>query len=257
MFGAIAGDVIGSIYEHTRIKTTQFPLFQKFSCFTDDTVMTIAVADAILNQTEYAASMKSFGRKYPKAGYGRAFMEWILDLESKPYNSWGNGSAMRVSPIGFAFATEEAVLSEARKSAEVSHNHPEGVKGAQAVALAIFLSRRGESKENIRKEISDRFGYHLKRSITEIRPDYRFDVSCQGSVPEAITAFLDSDDYEDAIRKAISLGGDSDTIACIAGGISQAFYKEIPAEIVAEVRKRLPLEFLERIDRCSKKYMGI
>jgi len=257
MLGAIAGDVIGSAYEHSRMKTMNIPLFQTHSRFTDDTVMTVAVADAILRSTDYAESMKSFGRRYPNAGYGRDFMKWLFSPESRPYNSWGNGSAMRVSPIGFAFATEEAVLSEARKSAEVSHNHPEGVKGAQAVALAIFLSRRGESKENIRKEISDRFGYHLKRSITEIRPDYRFDVSCQGSVPEAITAFLDSDDYEDAIRKAISLGGDSDTIACIAGGISQAFYKEIPAEIVAEVRKRLPLEFLERIDKFNKKNMDI
>jgi len=255
MLGAIAGDVIGSVYEHRSIKTTDFQLFQRYSRFTDDTVLTIAIADAILHQTDYAKSLKSFGRNYPDAGYGGAFIDWIFESESKPYNSWGNGSAMRVSPVGFAFSTVETVLSEAQKSAEVSHNHIEGIKGAQATALAIFFSRTGESKENIRKEMSERFGYNLKRTIDEIRPHYRFDVSCQGSVPEAIIAFLDSDDYEDAIRKAISLGGDSDTLACIAGGIAQAFYKEIPLEIIAEARKRLPQDFLEIIDTFNTKYM--
>ena len=255
MLGAIAGDVIGSAYEHSRMKTMNIPLFQTHSRFTDDTVMTVAVADAILRSTDYADSMKSFGRRYPDAGYGRDFMKWLFSPESKPYNSWGNGSAMRVSPIGFAFPTVEAVLAEARKSAEVSHNHPEGIKGAQAAALAVFLARGGKSKEDIRKEIGERFGYNLKRTVEDIRPAYRFDVSCQGSVPEAILSFLDSEDYEDAIRKAISLGGDSDTIACIAGGISQAFYKVISREIVGEVRKRLPTEFLEIIDRFDRTFM--
>jgi len=253
--GAIAGDVIGSVYEHSRIKTVNIPLFQNHSCFTDDTVMTLAIADAILNSTDYGESLKSFGRRYPKAGYGRDFMQWIFAYESIPYNSWGNGSAMRVSPIGVAFPSVEAVLDEARKSAAVSHNHPEGIKGAQAVALAVFFARTGKSKANIRQEISERFDYNLNRTVDDIRPDYRFDVSCQGSVPEAIITFLDSNDYEDAIRKAISLGGDSDTIACIAGGISQAFYQEIPTEIVKEVRKRLPQEFLEIIDRFDRKFM--
>ncbi|ABC78316.1 ADP-ribosylglycohydrolase family protein [Syntrophus aciditrophicus] len=254
MFGAIAGDVIGSVYELTRIKTMNFQLFQKHSRYTDDTVMTLAIAHAILHEKNYAGSMKSFGRRYPNAGYGPAFFEWIFAPESRPYHSWGNGSAMRVSPIGYAFSTRETVLSEARKSAEVSHNHPEGIKGAQAVALAVFLARTGAGKKDIRKEIHDRFEYNLNRTIDDIRPDYRFDVSCQGSVPEGILAFLDSEDYEDAIRKAVSLGGDSDTLACIAGGIAQAFYKEIPAEIVKEVRKRLPQEFLEIIDTFNKKY---
>lgn len=254
MVGAIAGDVIGSVYEHHHIKTTDFPLFHKYSRFTDDTVLTIAIADAILNQTDYAKSLKNFGRKYPDAGYGSAFLTWIFEPESQPYNSWGNGSAMRVSPIGFAFSTIETVLSEAKKSAEVSHNHPEGIKGAQAAACAIFLARTGESKENIRQKISERFGYNLKRTIDDIRPLYNFDASCQGSVPEAIIAFLDSDSYEDAVRKAVSLGGDSDTLACIAGGISQAFYKKIPTEIIMEIRKRLPQEFLEIIDRFNAKY---
>lgn len=254
MVGAIAGDVIGSVYEHHHIKTTDFPLFHKYSRFTDDTVLTIAIADAILNQTDYAKSLKIFGRKYPDAGYGSAFLTWIFEPESQPYNSWGNGSAMRVSPIGFAFSTIETVLSEAKKSAEVSHNHPEGIKGAQAAACAIFLARTGESKENIRQKISERFGYNLKRTIDDIRPLYNFDASCQGSVPEAIIAFLDSDSYEDAVRKAVSLGGDSDTLACIAGGISQAFYKKIPTEIIMEIRKRLPQEFLEIIDMFNAKY---
>lgn len=255
MFGAIAGDVIGSVYEHRRIKTTDFPLFHEYSRFTDDTVLTIAIAEAILHRRDYAAALKSLGRQYPDAGYGGAFLEWISAPESRPYNSWGNGAAMRVSPIGFAFSTLETVLAEAQKSAEVSHNHPEGIKGAQATALAIFLARTGESKAQIRKEISERFGYDLTRTIAEIRPHYRFDVSCQGSVPEAIIAFLEADHYEDAVRKAISLGGDSDTLACIAGGIAHAFYQEISPKIVTEVRKRLPHEFLEIIDTFTLTYM--
>jgi len=254
MFGAIAGDVIGSVYEHTRIKTTNFPLFQRHSCFTDDTVMTVAIADAILNQTDYAGSLKSFGRKYPKAGYGRAFFQWIFAPESKPYNSWGNGSAMRVSPIGFAFDDECKVLLESQRSAEVSHNHPEGIKGAQATALAVFLARQGESKKIIREKIERRFGYNLKRSVDEIRPTYRFDISCQGSVPEAIISFLDSVDYEDAVRKAISLGGDSDTLACIAGGMAQAFYRTIPLDITTRVREILPEDLLSVVDKFNQKY---
>ncbi len=254
MFGAIAGDVIGSVYEHRIIKTEDFPLFQKNTCFTDDTVLTIAIAEAILKQVDYAESLKEYGRKYPDAGYGGTFFRWIFESESTPYNSWGNGSAMRVSPVGFAFSTVKNVLSEAEKTAAVSHDHPEGIKGAQAVALAVFLARTGADKDYIRKEIGRRFDYDLKRTIDEIRPYYSFDVSCQGSVPEAIIAFLDSDCYEGAIRKAISLGGDSDTLACIAGGISQAFYKKIPLEIVVEVRRRLPQKFLDIIDLFDEKY---
>jgi ADP-ribosylglycohydrolase len=169
--------------------------------------------------------------------------------ESKPYNSWGNGSAMRVSPVGFAFDTVDEVLREAIKTAEVSHNHSEGIKGAQATALAIFLARSEATKAEIRKEISTRFHYDLNRSINEIRPTYKFDISCQGTIPQAIVAFLDSEDFEDTIRKAVSLGGDSDTLACIAGGIAQAFYKEVPQEIVVEVKQRIPEEFLDVIAR--------
>ena len=254
MLGAIAGDVIGSVYEAHPIKYTDFPLFGRCSRFTDDTVLTVAAAYAILEECDYATAFKTFGRKYPGAGYGASFYQWISSSEGRPYNSWGNGSAMRVSPIGFAFDSIEAVLEEATRSAAVTHNHPEGIKGAQATALSIFLARRGEDKDIIRSEIERRFAYDLGRSVDNIRPEYRFDVSSQGSVPESIIAFLESEDFEDAIRKAISLGGDSDTMACIAGGIAQAFYREIPESIVANVRERLPDEFLEIIDTFADAY---
>lgn len=254
MFGAIAGDVIGSVYEGYPIKTVDFPLFQKFSCFTDDTVLTVATAFAILKKMDYASAYKNFGRRYPDAGYGGAFFSWIFQKKSTPYNSWGNGSAMRVSPVGFAFDTIDQVLYEAKCSAQVSHNHPEGIKGAQATALAVFLARKQESRSTIRKKIAQRFQYDLTRTVESIRPYYRFDVSCQGSVPEAIIAFLESNDYESAIRNAISLGGDSDTLACIAGAIAYAFYRKIPDYIKRGVRERLPEEFLEIIDSFEKTY---
>ena len=254
MIGAIAGDIIGSVFEHHAIKSTQFPLFSRYSGFTDDTVLTVAIADSILKKVDYATSLKTFGQKYPYAGYGSSFFRWIFSSDSRPYNSWGNGSAMRVSPVGFAFDSMEDVLSEAKKSAEVTHNHPEGIKGAQATALAVFTARSGQSKATIKQGISDRFGYNLDRALDDIRPHYSFDISCQGSVPEAIIAFLEGKDFEDAIRKAISLGGDSDTQACIAGGIAQAYYQNIPSKIVSDVRKRLPEEFLLIIDEFSEKY---
>jgi len=254
MLGAIAGDVIGSIYEGRPLKREDFPLFHRRSTFTDDTVLTVAVAHAILEDGDYASSLKLFGRRYPNAGYGGFFLHWLFAAQSEPYNSWGNGSAMRVSPIGFAFDSPEEVLSEAKKSAEVTHNHPEGIKGAEATALAILLARVGASKAEIRREIAEFFSYDLDRRLEKIRPTYRFDVSCQGSVPESIIAFLESEDFTDAIRKAISLGGDSDTMACIAGGIAQAFYKEIPEEITSEVRSRLPQEFLSIVDRFESTY---
>jgi ADP-ribosylglycohydrolase len=254
MLGAIAGDVIGSVYEQHPIKTINFPLFQQHSRFTDDTVLTMAIAYSILEGVDYATALKSFGRKYPHAGYGGAFIDWIFETDSRPYNSWGNGSAMRVSPVGFAFNDTEQVLLEAKRSAEVSHNHPEGIKGAQATALAVFLARNGENKNTIKNEISRRFSYNLDRTVDTIRPVYSFDVSCQGTVPEAIISFIDSENYEDAVRKAISLGGDSDTLACITGGIAQAFYREISADIINEVRSRLPEEFLRIIDKFNQTY---
>lgn len=254
MLGAIAGDIIGSVYEAAPIKRTDFPLFTHYSHFTDDTVMTVAVAAAILSNEDYATSLRAFGRCYPDAGYGGRFFSWLFDDTAGPYNSWGNGAAMRVSPVGFAFNSEEAVLREAQLSAEVSHNHPEGIKGAQATALAIFLARSGESKEVIRHRLSSRFGYDLERTLYSIRPSYQFDVSSQGSVPEAIIAFLESQDFEDAIRKAVSLGGDSDTQACIAGAIAQAFYRYIPERIIASVRASLPETLLSVIDDFNTAY---
>ena len=254
MIGAIAGDIIGSVYEQCPIKTTSFPLFSAASQFTDDTVLTLAVANSILNRVDYATSLKDFARRYPGAGYGMSFYQWMQSASFEPYRSWGNGSAMRVSPIGFAFNSTEAVLNEAEKSAAVTHNHPEGIKGAQATALAIYRARQGAGKAQIQHEVSDRFGYHLDRSLDDIRATYFFDVSCQGSVPESIISFLESHDFEGAIRNAISLGGDADTMGSIAGGIAQAFYAKISTTIITEVYQRLPEEFLEIIDKFNDQF---
>jgi ADP-ribosylglycohydrolase len=254
MLGAIAGDIIGSVYEGTPIKTTDFLLFQNSSTFTDDTVLTIAVADSILSGTKYEEKLKEYFRKYPERGFGGMFSRWAMSERTKPYNSWGNGSAMRVSPVGFAFDTMKRVLEEAEKSAEVTHNHPEGIKGAQATAAAVFLARNGATKKDIKDSVENTFNYDLSESIDSVRKWYRFDVSCQGTVPYAIRSFLDSEDFEDAIRKAVSLGGDSDTLACITGGISEAYYKKIPNEIKKEVIKRLPEEFRVIIEKFYNTY---
>lgn len=248
MIGAIAGDMIGSIYEHRPHKGMDFALFSPSSRFTDDTVMSLAVARALLGQGDYGAQMKVLGRKYPQAGYGGNFIKWLFEDEIKPYQSWGNGSAMRVSPIGHFFETESEILQAARESAEVSHNHPEGVKGAQAVALGIFLARQGASKTDLRDRITADFGYDLDRQVEQIRPKYGFDVSCQGSVPEAIIAFLDSSDFESAVRLAVSLGGDADTQACIAGALAEAYYGGVPQGIAGEVKARLPGDLLEILE---------
>jgi ADP-ribosylglycohydrolase len=254
VIGAIAGDVIGSVHEGAGTKTTSFPLFQSGSRFTDDTVLTVATAHAILTGTSYQEAYRTFGRRHPDAGYGGMFIQWLMSPEPRPYNSRGNGSAMRVVPIGLAFSTVDEVLREAQRSAAVTHDHPEGIRGAQAVALAVLLARSGESKEKIRQEIAARFGYDLDRRVEDIRADYGFDVSCQGSVPEAIIAFLDSRDVEDAIRLAISLGGDADTQATIAGGIAHAWDGDIPTSMVGPVRDRLPAEFLRIVDRFQQEY---
>ncbi|MCX7982353.1 MAG: ADP-ribosylglycohydrolase family protein [Syntrophales bacterium] len=251
MIGAIAGDMIGSVYEHAPIKDEDFILFHPQCRFTDDTVMTLAVAYALLTGTDYATAMKKLGRKYPRAGYGRDFYRWIFEPDVRPYFSFGNGAAMRVSPIGWYFDTQDQILEEAKKSAEVSHNHPEGIKGAQALAYAIFLARRGVEKETIRREISSRFGYNLSRTVSEIRPHYQFDVSCQGSVPEAIICALEADNYETSIRKAVSLGGDSDTLACMAGALAEALYGPVPTEIEEEVKRRLPSDLMDILHRFT------
>ncbi len=236
MLGAIAGDMIGSVYEFNNRKTKDFPLFSDRCFFTDDSVLTVAVADTILQQDQaYAKRFKEYYRRYPNAGYGARFRNWCVSSSLEPYNSWGNGSAMRVSPVGFAFADLDTVLAEAARSAAVTHNHLEGVKGAQATAASIFLARTGQSKAEIKAYVETTFGYDLSRSLDEIRPVYEFNESCQETVPEAIIAFLESTDFEDAIRNAISLGGDSDTLACITGGIAEAFYNGVPNAIAAKV----------------------
>lgn len=254
MIGAIAGDIIGSVYERHPVKAKDFPLFQPRCRFTDDTVLTVAVADAILSGRPYIDAIREMGRRYPDAGYGRTFFRWLFADDPRPCNSWGNGSAMRVSPVGFAFSSEEEVLRQAALTAEISHNHPEGIQGARATALAVFLARTGTGKEMIRARIAEAFGYDMNRTVDDIRPAYSFDVSCQGSVPEAIIAFLDSNSYEDAIRNAISLGGDSDTQACIAGGIAEAFYGGVPEPIREKVKGSLPPELWRVTEAFSRKF---
>lgn len=254
MTGAIIGDIIGSRFEKDNIKSKAFDLFTKKSRYTDDTVLTIAIADCVLNSREYEKTVKKYGRAYPFAGYGGTFKKWLAGIISGPYNSWGNGSAMRVSPIGFAFEDEETVLKEARKSAKITHNHNEGIKGAQAIAMSIFLARKGKSKPEIKAYIERTFGYNLTRTIDEIRPTYEFDVSCQGSVPESIIAFLESTNFEDAIRTAISIGGDSDTIASMTGAISEAYYQSIPDELTEKINEYLPKGFREIIERFKIAY---
>lgn len=254
MLGAIAGDVVGSVFEMMPIKRTDFVLFHLLSTYTDDTVLTVAVADAIVQGRDYGKSIKSFARRHPMRGYGPRFLMWMASPSMKPYNSWGNGSAMRVSPVGFAFDEEDKVLEEAGKSAECTHNHAEGIKGAQATALAILMGRTGRTKAEIKERIETQFGYDLDRTLDEIRPTYKTDLSCQGSVPESIISFLESSDFESAIRNAVSLGGDTDTMACIAGGMAQAFYGKIPEEIVKQTRRRLPKGFLEIVDEFNERF---
>jgi len=254
IIGAIAGDIIGSVYEWNNVKTIDFDIFQSKSTFTDDSVLTLATMDAILNKKNYAESYQLFGRNYPHRGYGGHFHSWIYSESPEPYNSWGNGSAMRVSPVGWYGNTIEEIMTEAQKSAEVTHNHPEGIKGAQSTAAAIYMARTGKDKDVIKKYIMDTFHYDLERKIEDIRPNYEFDVSCQGSVPEAIIAFLESTDFENAIRLAISIGGDSDTISCITGGIAEAYYQTVPDYIVENILKILPKELIKIIEEFSQKY---
>jgi ADP-ribosylglycohydrolase len=214
----------------------------------------IRFADAILSGQPYVDSVRRIGRRYPGAGYGGSFIRWLHSPDTRPYNSWGNGSAMRVSPVGFAFSTEKEVLHHAKMTAEITHNHPEGIKGAQAAALAVFLARTGCDKESIRSRIKTVFGYDMDRTVDEIRPRYSFDVSCQGTVPEAIIAFLNSDSYEDAVRNAISLGGDSDTLACITGGIAEAFYGSVPQSIQTKVKEILTPDLWTVTETFCSKY---
>lgn len=263
MYGAILGDIIGSPYEFDRSgKTKDFPLFSPESRFTDDTVMTIAVADAFLAATpedsgevirkHLIRSMQHFGQAYPRIGYGTRFSQWLFAQNPQPMGSWGNGSAMRVSSAGWLFDDLSAVLNMAALSAAVSHDHPEGIKGAQATAAAIFLARTGKSKTEIRTFIEECFGYDLSRNCDEIRPAYHHVASCQETVPEAITAFLEGHDFEDVIRTAVSLGGDCDTLTCIAGSMAEAFYG-VPEELQKICRAYLPDDLLAVLHRFDRK----
>lgn len=279
MIGAVIGDTVGSVYEFNNIKTTEFPLFDSESNFTDDSVMTFAVADWLLRDNNHTPkklidTFVWFANQYPcpMGGYGGSFHNWLLNPKTvyedvmmedgstktfmrdvrEPYNSWGNGSAMRTSAVGWMFDTLKETERVAEIQAAVTHNHPEGIKGAQATSAAIFMARNGKTKDEIKRYIETRFGYDLSRSCDEIRPWYTFNESCQGTVPQAITAFLESTDFESCIRLGVSLGGDSDTLACIAGGIAEAFYKDIPKWIVDEVWRRLPYAFKGILDRLHK-----
>ena len=254
MYGAILGDMIGAPYEFDRGgKTKDFPLFCGRSQFTDDSVMTIAVAEALLDcrfradddiRAGLVDSMRKWGRKYPDAGYGGRFLHWLGTKDPKPYGSCGNGSAMRVAAAGWLFETLDKTLEMAKVTAEVTHNHPEGIKGAQATAAAIFLARTGHSKAEIKACVERKFGYDLSRTCDEIRPDYRHVESCQETVPQAITAFLESRDFEDALRTAVSLGGDSDTLAAITGSIAEAFYG-VPENLKQQALRSLPTDLTE------------
>lgn len=258
MLGAIAGDIIGSVYEGQSIKTKDFPLFGRQNRFTDDTVLTVAVADVVLRTEQLPPSnqyIKQFHRYYniyQYAGYGRNFSNWAKSQSLQPYNSFGNGAAMRVSPIGFAFNDLETVMIAAQHSAEVTHNHPEGIKGAQANAAAIFLARTGYQATEIKSYIQKTFGYNLELTLDQIRPTYQYDATCPGSVPQAIIAFLESTNFEDAIRNAISIGGDSDTIACITGGIAQAYYGGVPTAIAEHTLSHLD----DHLRNITEEFMG-
>ena len=252
MMGAICGDVIGSSYEFRPNKRYDFPLFTRKSTYTDDTVMTCAIADWLITDIAPEEKMQDWGREHFDAGYGPMFRRWIQADFPRPYNSFGNGSAMRVSPVGWFATSLDECLRLSKESAEVTHNHPEGIKGAQATASAIYLARTGKTKEEIKTYITETFGYNLERKYADIKPDYKFDVTCQGSVPESIICFLESTDYESAIRLAVSMGGDADTMGAITGGIAAAFYKEIPDNIAGKCLDLLPDDIFEIVEKFSE-----
>lgn len=273
MLGAITGDIVGSVFEsgqHRKLAQTHFLLFQPFCHYTDDTVMTVAIAEAIMQYQDAfptkvdrnilkgfcKEAMVKWGRKYPHAGYGGHFHKWLKERDPQPYYSLGNGSAMRVSPVAFLYDSVDDVLAAAIATALPSHNHPLGIKGARAIAYCIWAAKNKVPKETIREEVQKRFGYQLDFTLEQIRPVYKVDVTCEGSVPQAITAYLESESYEDCIRKAISIGGDTDTIACMAGGIAEAEY-DLPLGIVNETMDRLPLEMRFLLDQMYNRKYGL
>ena len=261
MIGAILGDIVGAPYEFDNCKSKNFSLFDPHTLYTDDTVMTVAVADALLEWNGKSRegfkeilidAIHKWGKRFPQAGYGGRFLSWVLGDSRLPYGSYGNGSAMRVSPVAWYADTLEDTLALARASAEVSHDHPEGVKGAVAVAGAIFLARTGESKESIRAFLSQY--YELDFTLDDIREDYAFDETCQGSVPEALTAFLEGESFEDVIRTAVSVGGDSDTIAAIAGSIAEAYYG-IPNDLAETALSYLEFPLLTVVKDFTQQFV--
>ena len=255
MLGAIAGDIIGSAHEAAGTKTTEFLLFDEYARFTDDTVLTVAVAESLLTGADLVDKLHEYFDRYPQAGYGGSFIGWALRREREPYGSWGNGSAMRVSPVAYAYEALEEVLCHAERTAAVTHNHPEGIKGAQATAAAVFLARMGADKEDIKQFAQDRFGYDLSKPLKAIRPSSLFDVSYQGSVPESLVAFLEAADFEEAVRNAISLGGDADTMACIAGAVAEAYFG-IPEEIERQALSYLNQELRQVVDEFRSRFGG-
>jgi ADP-ribosylglycohydrolase len=240
MIGALAGDIIGSPFERRdrRIKTKDFPLFSAKSRLTDDSILTIAVAESVLKSVDYGKIFQRYAKRFPKAGYGSMFIEWSKSKSPEPYKSWGNGSAMRVSPIAWAFNNLETVLDEAKKSSVVTHDHPEAVTGAQATAAAVFFARKGIPKPVILSRLERMFGYDLQFTLDEIRSSYEFTASCSGTVPPAIRCFLEGESFEDTVRNAVSLGGDSDTLASIAGSIADAYYG-VPSDIIEETSRKV------------------
>lgn len=257
MLGAITGDIIGSVYEFDSLKPEyDFPLFTEESFFTDDTVLTVALADSLLSGIDYKTKLLEHYEHYPNCSYGLRFHVWANSRSPQPYDSWGNGSAMRVSPVGWAYKDLGTVLQKAKESAEVTHNHPEGIKGAQATAVAIFLARTNHPKDEIKEFVEKNFEYNLDLDLEDLRKNYRFNESCQDTVPQAIYTFLVSDNFEDSIRKAIYIGGDSDTLAAINGSIAEAFYGGVPVEISSEIYKKLNAKLLKIVNMFVENFMN-
>jgi ADP-ribosylglycohydrolase len=254
MLGAIAGDIIGSVYEFENHRSKEFPLFGAGCTFTDDSILTIALAECLLDGGDYAVALKDYCRRYPDGGYGGKFRAWAESARTEPYNSFGNGAAMRISPVAWAFGTLPEVLAQAEKYTAVTHNHAEGIRGAQAIAAAIFLARTGHTKEHVKVYVEGKFGYDLSRSVEQWRPGFRFDESCQGTVPPALACFLDSTGFEDAIRNAVSLGGDSDTLACIAGSVAEPFHGGVPGSIAHRALGFLDADLRGVVSRFQEKY---
>ena len=255
MIGAILGDVVGSRFEHHPIKTTEFDLLTVACEATDDSVLTVATAEALMGDRDFASAYREWGRRYPWAGYGGWFLDWLDDEEAGPYRSFGNGSAMRVAPVGWFASSLEEALELARETAVVTHDHPEGVKGAKAVAAAVWLARQGVEPSKLRDELEARFAYELRRSISNIRLTYAFDVTCQGSVPEALICALEARSVEEAVRLAVSLGGDADTQACIAGAVAEARFGGVPAELEAAVRPYLDEEMAAVVESFRARHV--